>query len=130
VTYWHYTCDHGHQRIGDAGLLLPLASLTDKPTPWQGRIIWLTDLAYPYRDALGLTSQILSCDRTAHRYRITDNRQIVPWTLVARDLSREQRDELELARGARPRHWYISMDPVAAVYDPVRASFPVERARL
>lgn len=119
MTLWHYTCEHGREELGDGGLLLPAVELTSsRPVPWTAYVVWLTDLTPPDRDALGLTSRLLTCDRTAHRYRVTDEANVVPWHVLARTLTREMRDELEAARGARPAHWYISAVPVPALYDP------------
>lgn len=118
---YHYTCDHGHQAIGAAGSILPGARLTDRPTPWPARFVWLTDLERPLRQALGLTSYVLSCDRTRFRYRATDTSMVAPWWAVARHLPREVREELEGAVGARPAHWYVSAEPVPVVFDPLGA---------
>jgi len=130
VTYFHFTCDHGHDGIGGTGTLLPGHFLTKREVPWTGRLVWLTDLAAPDRDALGLTSRILSCDRTRHRYRVTDETEVLPWVQVARTVPHDIREQIEGEPGSRPMHWYVSPVGVPAVYDPVQASFPVERARL
>jgi hypothetical protein len=120
-TLWHYTCDHGRDAIGDRGNLVPLATLRpDKRMTWQGRLVWLTDLERPQRDALGLTSHILNCDRTVHRYRVTDAALTRRWTSIARDLPRGYREALESAPGARPRHWWVSENPVPVEYDPIQ----------
>lgn len=73
---WHFTCGHGRDGITDSGMLIvnPFAASTGVP-----ELIWLTDLDVPIRDALGLTSNLLGCDRTAHRYRVTDTTGCVPW---------------------------------------------------
>ena len=73
----------------------------------------------PLREALGLTMNQIDCDRTAHRYRVTDDSAVLPWTAVARSMPREQREDLELAPGARPRHWYVATVSVQVTYDPV-----------
>lgn len=79
-------------------------------------LVWLTDLDAPARDALGLTSHLIDCDRTQHRYRVTDLTSVQHWLQVRR--SHPLRDELEHARGARPMHWYVSLLPVSVIYDP------------
>ncbi|MGH9252915.1 MAG: hypothetical protein ACRD0W_25905 [Acidimicrobiales bacterium] len=104
MTLYHYTCDHGAARIGDSGILQPHLGL-----------VWLTDLDVPMREALGLTSHILNCDRIVHRYRVTDTASCQRWLTY---LGRRWQLDLELADGARPAHWWVSEQPVPVVYDP------------
>lgn len=129
---YHYTCDHGRTQLGNAGVLLP--AVAQRPDhgdrinlfPWQGWLVWMTDLDRPIREALGLTSVHLRCDRTAHRYRVTSLEHVMPWGRYAHDhkVPREVRDEIEQAPG-RPAHWWVSLEPVPAVYDPVaRKGYP------
>jgi len=115
MSLWHYTCDHGHERID--GLVVPGASLTTRQIDGPGVLAWFTDLDAPIRDALGLTSQILACDRTAHRYRVTDAREVVPWVQVRRLWS--WASEIEQAPRVMPRHWYVAAVSVPVVYDPI-----------
>ena len=120
-TLYHYTCDHSHAQI-DGELLSALAQHPHEDRfmlsgPHQ--LVWMTDLAHPNRDALGLTSHILACDRTVHRYRVTDPSKVVPWVKVRR--AYRWAEELESADGARPRHWWVSGVAVPVVYDPIRA---------
>jgi len=117
---WHYTCDHGHEAIGEFGVLVPgrvLAPDRMPPDYWPADFVWLTDLARPNRDALGLTSWIIECDRTAHRYRAAWEVTIKPWVEVRRSVNSPE--SLEAAEGARPRHWYVSRDPVAVRWAPL-----------
>jgi hypothetical protein len=118
---FHYTCDHGRHGIGDMGYLRSVASLTGRrDLPDLARWIWLTDLDIPVRDALGLTSHLLGCDRTAHRYRVADTPHMVePWTKVRRLAAPADREALESSPGARPRHWFVTRFPIAVVYDPI-----------
>lgn len=117
---YHFTCDHGHDALGDDGILLPLATRLDNNPVlfWPARFVWMTDLTLPNREGLGLTSHILRCDRTRFRYRVTDNRDIFRWSVAARGYTREQRDALEAEPGARPAHWYVSESPIPVVFDP------------
>lgn len=118
MSLYHYTCvDHGRAGIGDEGLIVPAAHLTDRDLPWMSHLVWLTDLPVPQREALGLTSRFARCDRTAHRYRVTGG-DVVAWWRFARAIPREVREQLEGAEGARPVHWFVSAEPVPAVYDP------------
>ena len=103
---YHFTCSHGRALIGSPGVLEP---------HWG--FVWLTDLARPPREAVGLTSQILDCDRMEFRYRATANGTVVPWTTVRRRYPREWVEGLESAPGALLRHWYVSPVPVPAVLD-------------
>ena len=118
MTYWHYTCDHGRAALGDAGIVHPAKYLTDRPMPWPGRFAWFTDMDTPQPAALGLTRILVSCDRTAHRYRVTDDTHLTPWSDFARNLPRAVRDELELEPGARPRHWWVALLGVPVEYAP------------
>lgn len=115
---YHFTCEHGRSALGDAGALIPACELTGKWMPWPGRYVWLTDLVVPMRGALGLTQRITLCDRTAHRYRVTDTTGVVPWHVAARGEPR--RWELEDNPDTRPMHWFVSLAHVPVEYDPLQ----------
>ena len=118
TTLYHYTCSHGRADLGDEGHLLPGASLTSAQLamPWTASLVWLTDLPAPIRDALGLTSNFIRCDRTRYRYRVVDPTHTVRWVLVARNYPRA---EIENAPGVLPMHWWVADRPVPVVYDPI-----------
>jgi hypothetical protein len=126
VIFWHFTCDHGRRGIGDTGMLVSASTQVDpdrlhRLPAWRRAlmdIIWLTDLDVPDRLALGLTSKMLDCDRTAHRYRATTYKPI-RYVSFRRDLPKRLRDELEDASGALPMHWWMAYTPVSVVYDPL-----------
>lgn len=125
---YHYTCHHGHDGITDRGHVLP-ARLLDTTLPWDDMpwtmsFAWFTDMAVPTREALGLTSHLIKCDRTLHRYRVLDDAFVEWWPSFARPLSAHMRAELEQAPGARPSHWWVSTAPVPVVYDPRRVDLP------
>ena len=102
IQAYHYTCDHGAQGIRRDGLI------KTNPHPWLPiPLAWFTDLDAPIRDALGLTSQILTCDRTEHRFEASPH-GLLWWPIYARELSAEIRWGLESAPGALPMHWWIS----------------------
>lgn len=105
---FHYTCDHGLSLIRSSDwTLLPQAG-------FFGHLIWMTDLSEPDKFALGLTSVILSCDRTAHRLRVLGGGPVWwPTWCRAMSISRSLRDVVELAPGARPMNWWVASDPVA-----------------
>jgi hypothetical protein len=127
VTLYHYTCHHARSALGLEGDLLPIRLLVTPGAPlrnseWRADLVWLTDLGLPIRDALGLTRLIVKCDRTAYRYRVTDEADAVPWTTERRQFlaeNREQVAELERAPGARPAHWFVARKPVPVVLDQV-----------
>lgn len=122
---YHFTCDHGRLGIGDAGCLLNAKQQglkVPKVPRYQARLfelIWVTDLETPIREALGLTSFTISCDRTRYRYKVTDAYTVDRWLDVRKDFPQRFRDELERASGALPAHWFVSSMPVPVVYDPV-----------
>lgn len=118
---WHYTCDHGRAAIGDIGRLVPARSLQPDGAPdyWTAHLVWLTDLAIPDRNALGLTMHLVTCDRMAYRYRVTDTVDVVPWWLLRRELPGPMTAEIETAHGSTPMHWWVSTRPVPAVFAPV-----------
>jgi hypothetical protein len=104
---YHFTCGHAFASIAKSGMLLPnLHPLL----PGRRGMVWLTDLDTPDRNALGLTSVILHCDRT--EYRAVVEADADHWPKFARRMTRAQRDQLELAPGAMPMHWYVSQWPV------------------
>lgn len=131
-TLWHYTCDHAHLLLGRSGTLLPGCMLNGVNDlrhdggvlPFQTSLCWMTDLGLPIREALGLSSVYLTCDRTQHRYRVLDDSDVVAWLDVRRAMvqrgMRDAVEDLEAAPGARPRHWYVATAPVPVEYDPVR----------
>lgn len=112
MTFYHYTCDHGRAGIGDSGKLLPNGS-DDMPL-----VVWVTDLPEPDLVGLGLTSTILSCERWKYRYRVTDERSILPYHQMQHQI--DWRVQLSLHHaGSMPEHWFVSFRPLAAVYDPI-----------
>lgn len=111
VELYHYTCDHGRQAIGLSGMLLPHG------LPGGVQLVWLTDMSTPDRRSLGLTSAMLRCDRTQHRYRITDDTGVMRWLAVRRRF--HSLGLLELTPGVRPAHWWVSLTPIPAAYDPI-----------
>lgn len=116
---YHFTCDHGREALGDRGVIRPGADLTDGAVPWTSALVWLTDLPRPQREGLGLTSHLIRCDRTQYRYRVLDGEQVTRWTTFARDLPRAYRESVECAPGAMPAHWWVAVEGVRAVYEPL-----------
>jgi hypothetical protein len=110
---YHYTCeDHGRPGIEPGGMLLP------NRHPWLPHpLVWTTDLDVPHREALGLISFSLSCDRTAVRYEVHPNLvgYCIPWSEYARKLPHEVREQFESAPGTMPRHWWVAEQPLLAL---------------
>lgn len=105
---WHYTCQHGRDRIGYSGTLIPASY----------GVIWLTDMEQPDRDALGLTARMLQCDRTQYRYRVIDRENVMHYPRArGRLVPIVVCEQIESAHGALPMHWYICATPLRAVFD-------------
>jgi len=109
---YHYTCGHGRDGILADGYVRPN---THVYLPMLPPFIWLTDLDVPTREALGLTSVWLTCDRTEYRFdfELSDESGVRHWPAVAHDarLPRPVRDLLEDG-GALPQHWYVLGKPL------------------
>ena len=121
---WHYTCDHSQAELGDTGTLLPTADRADVSSlgisAWPSFFVWVTDLAEPDRHALGLTQNYIRCDRTAHRYRVTDDTGIVSWQhILDTDPGYASVAQLLESPGADPSHWFVSKVGVPVEYDPL-----------
>lgn len=100
---YHYTChDHGEIGIRESGLI----------KPGRDGLVWMTDLDVPVREALGLTSYSLRCDRTAVRFEVTDNGYTQPWVRARRGLDPRFVADLEAAPGIMLMHWWVSGRPV------------------
>ena len=112
TTLWHFTCDHGYSGLGERGRLRP-----NKHTmlPGLGSLIWLTDDPAPDRDAVGLTSQFLTCDRMLYRYRVLTPGRCVKWTALRHRADPDTRQVLESY--GEPETWWISFEPLVAVLD-------------
>lgn len=99
---YHYTCSHAAEGIARDRLLRP-----HKQIQLDGReLVWMTDLDTPDRDALGLTSRHLRCDRTEFRATV-----ILPraghWPAYVRRLPRDVRLAAREMSGL-PMHWWVS----------------------
>lgn len=85
--------------------------------PELGRLIWLTDEAEPERDAVGLTSVMLSCDRMAYRYAVSWAPSLQSWRDVRSQITDDYREWLESY--GKPETWWVSSLPLRAVLSPV-----------
>lgn len=107
---WHFTCDHGHDAIGTRGLLQP----NQHPMmPDLRPVVWLTSDPSPDREAVGLSSSFISCDRMAYRYRVVPPYDAHAWedvSMLAPDAVRR-----DLERFGDPGSWWLCAYPVQAV---------------
>lgn len=124
TAYFHYTCDHAAPLIRDDGLVIPGHKIQRdgaypvggvNTIPWAA-YAWFTDLAVPIRDALGLTQELIRCDRTEYRFRAIEGARLIRWVDIRRNYPWSQ--FLEAAPGARPMHWFVSVDPVPVIEAP------------
>jgi hypothetical protein len=115
---YHFTCEHGRRDIGTG----PNCLLIPNMHPiLRTRLLWLTTEAEPVREATGLTSTYIRCDRMQFRYIVEDLRSCRPWlgSPERACLSAEGLRAFEdNGNGtARPDEWWISDRPVRARYD-------------
>jgi hypothetical protein len=104
---YHYACHHSAAGIRRCGELRPHAH------PWLPLpLVWLTDLDKPWRNALGLTSHTIACDRTEYRFAARDTSTAIPWTTYRRSVPIRAAVALESAPGVMPAHWWVSTVPV------------------
>lgn len=105
---YHFTCAHSAPRIQRSGELRP------HQHPLLGTsLVWLTDLAVPDRHALGLTSNWITCDRTAVRISVPAHAGgLVPWRKWAywHRVPPPLLDALE--DGARYDRWWVCDVPL------------------
>lgn len=108
IRLWHFTCSHSAAGITRERVLRP-----HRHPYLREPLLWLTDLDSPaFRDALGLTSYILKCDRTEHRFSVLTD-AAVWWPTYARSRINPQcRRALENAPGVMPAHWWVSTEPI------------------
>jgi len=108
--FFHFCCDHSAALIRAEGIVKPMVG---HPYLGGARLVWLTDLAEPGRDELGLTSETLSCDRT--KWRVTVRGEAVWWPTWA------HRHKIGLSvRGllesyGQPRRWWVSEQPLSVL---------------
>jgi hypothetical protein len=112
---FHFTCQHCAPHVVQDGLLLPITDQLTMTAP-DGLLplVWLTDLPVADRFGLGLTSLGLQCDRTERRFTVARTDFTRPWWRWRRAHPEHAAtaQELESAPGARPRHWWVSEQPV------------------
>lgn len=111
---FHFTCDHGHRRIGRYNALI-IPQVEHPICGWK--ICWFTTEAVPDREATGLAAVETTCDRMAHRYLIEAGSLCVPW-LGSPWRSQAPKSFLaDLEEYGDPEHWYVADVPVKARWD-------------
>lgn len=107
---WHFTCEHGYRQIGTHGTLKPNRHvlLGDAPP-----VVWLTDLQSPERDAVGLTSRFITCDRMAYRYMVNEG-TVERWADFADEHDVPLWVRADLESYGDPEHWFVSTRPLRA----------------
>jgi hypothetical protein len=111
---YHYTCGHNAPDIRKQGRIIPGIRLHGQNVG-GARFAWFTDLAPPVpREAIGLTSLILKCDRTECVFTVDCNAPGIRRWVDVRRLHRDLWD-LELAEGAAPMHWFVSQEPISVL---------------
>lgn len=105
---YHFTCaEHGYAGIGKQGMLRP------NYHPYIGvELVWFTDLTYPRRQEVGLTSRLSRCDRMACRYRALDQAHCVPWLEHPAREAMPVENRMDLEMLGRPEHWWVSTESV------------------
>jgi hypothetical protein len=108
LKYYHWCCSHSAAGIRETGTVRPHLGLS-----------WWTDIDTPgrrSRAALGLTSQIIACDRMEYRCEAepwSGHGPLAAWSDYARDrLDAGFIAELESAPGVDPGRWYVAWEPV------------------
>lgn len=113
VVLYHYCCEHSRREIGRYGTLIP------KPQLWGGSLVWLTDMAEPDAEGLGLTSHIQPCDRLEYRYVV--RLECTRWMRShSRALFKATQGGIALAwfeHGRMPERWWVSDTAVPARID-------------
>jgi hypothetical protein len=112
VPLWHFTCEHGFAGLRQLGVLRPNRHPL---APGLEPLIWLTDDPDPERDAVGLTSSHLTCDRLTYRYRALSASRCVPWSAVRHRVDKAVLADLESF--GQPETWWISSEPLRAILD-------------
>jgi hypothetical protein len=117
---YHFCCAHAAPIIDRCGFLSPTpvswrrmdellarggwptTGLTQAPT-----VVWLTDLAEPDVEGLGLTRDTIECDRTEFRYTVS-RLHAVSWDSFCRRYRPHAAYRDWLESGRSPAHWFVA----------------------
>lgn len=143
---YHYTCQHGHEGILRDGVIRSAVTQLDQAkrralrklgiAAVTSQVVWLTTLPHVVRlniNQVGLgmyeierLTGAAQCDRSAHRYEITEENVIIKsWAEQRRIWPIAVVQSLESLPGARPDTWWISRGPLHARYSPHRSAVAV-----
>lgn len=112
ATLYHYTCAHGAKGITRRGMIRP----APHPLLPGYRIVWLTDMATPDRNGLGLTSEYLACDRLAFRY-VVEAEDAESWNAFTARVAVPLAVRLYLEEGRLVDRWFVLERSVLGVLD-------------
>lgn len=124
---YHYTCAHGRAAIGLRGLAMPVRmhdpaaaermAARHPELGWLVDVVWFTDQYPADPHALGLTRDLIACDRTAYCYQVLDADHVHRWL----DMRASWPAGVWKLHQAplRPAHWWVSSAPV-----PVALRYP------
>lgn len=112
---YHWTClDHGSPAIMASGFVEPrVHPMLDFKLSWWTHIPWAS------RDALGLSSHQLVCDRMSQQFVAdVDPHEVAAWTEFRRGFMARYPErasglrQLEAAPGAKPSYWWVAPEPI------------------
>lgn len=111
---YHFTCGHGAEQIREDGLIRPMSWFpAGSGMVAAPNVVWLTSDPLPSRDAVGLTSTLLTCDRMEYRFDVGAV-GAWPWRSFASlhgCTDAYWRDLLGTSWG-RPDTWYVATRPL------------------
>lgn len=111
---YHFTCDKGARLIGRYNCLI-IPQGAHPVCGWS--LAWFTTETAPDREATGLTSALVTCDRMAFRYTITDPSPCVPWTGSRWQEETPAAFRRVMEKHGDAEHWWVSDRPVRAALD-------------
>lgn len=127
---YHYTCEHHAQNLARTGRLVAgwdLAALstqialTVNPlTNLTSKLIWMTDLPDVTQETahmVGLTMELVKCDRTEYRFRVLQSPGITPFDML-KVPPFMQNALRELRKGVACNHIFVGTRPVQVVHQP------------
>ena len=110
---YHFACRHSAHGIGRYGIIVP-----NFHPVLLVKLAWFTDRPDLDREALGLTSHTLACDRMEYLYRTENATSCVPFLEWAKATGNPFVGKI-VGEASRPEHWFVSMYsvPVRRLWD-------------
>ncbi len=113
-TLYHFTCKDGARMIGRYNCLI----IPQGPHPiCRWNISWFTTEAAPDPEATGLSTVRSTCDRTAHRYIVSDPGPCVPWEGSRWQAETPPPFRQVMEEYGDVEHWWVSDVPVRVIWD-------------